>query len=221
MRTDSQLRRSEAIDFMVVGNTVEAVARWKEIQPESLSAGEAVLYALSCIDSGSEDAPAMIDRVRRFHPLEGDALHAAYLHRQQKIGESIQTLHKLLVALRADSTPHPFVIRPCLTMIPALVQAQPPATPLLFDGLSQPFALMGYEEQRVATSAELASYLPAEAAIGSVAALEPNFPWTVEYLTLRARVYRQVGDWRATVAESDLAEFLAREPDRAVFPGSK
>ncbi|HUE71630.1 MAG TPA: fused MFS/spermidine synthase, partial [Pirellulaceae bacterium] len=217
-RTEGQKRRSEPIEMVVVGATAGAAAKWKEFSPESLSAGEVLLYAIACVDCLSEDAPALIDRVRAFHPLEADALQAAHLHRQGKLDESVEALHKLLVALRSDPTPHPFVIRPALTMIPALAMAQPLAAPVLLDGLHRPFSLMGYEEQRLTVSAQLAQYLVPQAAVGAVAASEPYPFWTLEHLTLRARIYRQAGDGRAALAEADLAEFLSHEPDRVVLP---
>ena len=216
--TEGARKRAEPIEMLIQGDTAGAAARWKEAPLSELSEVEKLLFAVASVDSRGDKAAELIEHVRKFHALNADALHALSLYRQGKANESASALHKVLVALRDDATAHPFVIRPCLAMVPPLVTAQPQAASLLLDGFQKPFALMAFEEQRLGIVAQLASYLPPQAAVGAIAMLEPNVPWKIEYLDLRARIYRQAGDQRAAIAEADMAEFLSREPDPVVLP---
>ena len=219
--TEGARKRAEPIELVMRGNTAGAAARWKNSPPESLSRGEVVLSAIACVDAKTEDAPAWIERVRAFQPLEAAALQAVYLHGQGKHFESAQALHRVFLAMRVDPMPHPFVLRPCLAMVPALLSADPQSAPLLFEGLEKPFSLMAFEEQRLGTVAQLSTYLSPPLSVRAVAALEPHIPWNIDYLALRARVYRQAGDRRTAVAEAELMEFLSREPDRIVLPPTR
>jgi hypothetical protein len=98
-----------------------------------------------------------------------------------------------------------------------VARTQPETAPLLFEALGQPLSVMGYEELRLGTTAELASILVPRAAVGVIEAFEPNVPWNYEFLSLRARVYRELNHPRADVARRDLNEFLSYAPDQQVL----
>jgi predicted membrane-bound spermidine synthase len=216
-RTDGQRRRAEPIALVIDGNSAGAVARWSEFAPAEFSASELLLYAAAAADLADERAPDLIERVRQFHVLEADALSAVYFQRQGKTIESAEMLCRLFVFLRDDPTPHPFTIRPCLLLVGAVARTQPETAPLLYEALGQPLSVMGYEELRLGTTAEVASILVPKAAVGVIEAFEPNVPWNYEFLSLRARVYRELNHPRAEAARRDLSDFVSYAPDQQVL----
>jgi hypothetical protein len=82
----------------------------------------------------------------------------------------------------------------------------------MFDAMGQPFAVHGLEDVRLLTRAALTRQLDfAGLCAGAVGALEPDVPWNDGFLQLRRDCYQASGSPRLSIANRELAEFLAAQ----------
>lgn len=209
-RTGEQQILFRVFERFGAGDTAAALAAWRSLGREPRSAIERHVLALSLADTGDEGALAQIEAFRAAQPVDADILLARWLYRRGRYDEALAPLEAALVGLRTD--PWPSFIDAALDWSLQIAERRPQAAQRLFDLLVPPFAVHRSDMRRLNTLAGLLRYMnEAPACAGLVGPLEPYIPWTRDWLSLRLRCYRAVGDARAAEAEADLRQFLTQE----------
>jgi hypothetical protein len=81
----------------------------------------------------------------------------------------------------------------------------------LLQALQEPFAALYADDQRREAAYLVASQVSPQDTVPLVESYEPNVPWELSFLELRADVYRKTRQRLAGRAQSDLALFLRNE----------
>ena len=81
----------------------------------------------------------------------------------------------------------------------------------LLPALQEPFAALYADEQRRVAAYLVASQVAPQDTVPLVESYEPNVPWELRFLKLRADVYGKTRHRLAGKAQSDLALFLQNE----------
>ena len=158
--------------------------------------------------AGDASAEGHIEALRKWQPIEADALLGILRWRQRRLPESAQLLQSAFVRYRENPWPLPRVMDSAIT---ALLQLSvvPSLAPAVLDALSQRFAGYQLDEAR-RTSYLLAAYQSTRCGNPTLMALqefEPNVPWNLNALQMRAECYEQAGLALAEQARADLQKF--------------
>ena len=100
------------------------------------------------------------------------------------------------------------VIDGALNLARELAARHPPAAPRLVAALSEPFAVLARNDNRLAILLRIAPAAGPQAVVEVMRTLEPDVPWDRFTLMQRLAAYRAVGDPLAVRAADDLAAYL-------------
>jgi hypothetical protein len=81
----------------------------------------------------------------------------------------------------------------------------------LDDLLSSRFSASLLDEDRALARLTIAQNRGAAAVAAAIQPLEPNFPWSGEFLQMRVRAYEETNDPRAALARREAEEFRSQE----------
>ena len=87
--------------------------------------------------------------------------------------------------------------------------------------LSQPFAVLLLNEERLQTRYKVATYLDQSRLEEAIAALEPNVPWRKGLLSRRAKVYDATRNPLAARAHRELEAYLKNEESSPTPPSTE
>jgi spermidine synthase len=83
----------------------------------------------------------------------------------------------------------------------------------LYEQLRQPFSVYVLDQKRLGAALEIASHVDFQQLCAeALHPLEPYVPWNREFLSNRARCYRETAHPLAAQAQADLDAFLSNEP---------
>jgi len=183
--------------------------RWKPVNTAELAA-----VAESLAASTDELAIPYINVLRRFQPIEADALMARLREHQLKPAEAATYLRSALVAYRSNPWPSQNLVGRTLDSVPYVVRADRSTGPMLYDALSQPYAAGQWWDARgvyrVAAAREAEGCGPNT--VAALKALEPEVPWRDWLLKLRRDCYAKSNLSAYDAAVDDYEEWLAGEP---------
>jgi hypothetical protein len=226
--------RVSAKEAFVKGDLEQALKCWRKQPQEAADLVELLLLAEGLADLGDDLALRYADSLRLWEAGEADAVAARYFWRKRQEEQAALLLGRCLDRWQRDPWALPDFIERTVGLV-QIVGAQAGSSKIaeqLFKQLETPLAVYVADMDRTVARLEIALRLDRE---GSnhftrdlVAEVEPNVPWTHQFLLVRARSYRAAGDPKlAAAAAHDLALFeqnqarAARQEGPAVPAGSE
>jgi hypothetical protein len=213
--TAAQKARAEVFRHYWHAETAATVAAWERAGYAPVFPTEVSVLSLCYADVGSEKARPLLDRLRKFQPVEADIIEAYFHARRKQYGPAAASLCRSLIGLRQDPWVLSHVVElvfPTALDIAAHDRSQ---AARLCAALDQPFALRLCQDDRQITMAAIAQMLGPRVYAESLAGLEPYVPWQEQLLKQRATVYRAIHHPLAEAAEEEWQAFLRdAEADR-------
>jgi len=197
----------------LAGDTGRAVAAWRALGGEPVTATDRVLRAEALAEVGDAAAEEDLRVIRTWQPVEADALLARLRLRQGRTEEAAAAMESALVAYRTAPWPAPSIMRGALTVAEQIAAQGRSAAQRMLAALSEPFAVRALDELRMEARVSIARRQPLDARCGELLApLEPWVPWTLEVLTFRRACAEAHHPEQLARAEADLESFLAEQP---------
>ena len=138
-------------------------------------------------------------------------IEGIFLFQRGRRREASQTLAKAFVGLRQDPWAVFDVTHKAIEVAAGLASRDAACARQLLPALQEPFAALYADEQRRVAAYLVASQVTPQDTVPLVESYEPNVPWELRFLELRADVYRKTRHRLAGKAQSDLALFLRNE----------
>lgn len=192
----------------------EAAELWQRSPWEPANSEDLALLALALAETNAPAAEQAAAALRRFEPIEADAILARLRLRQQNLPESRALITRSLLAYRSNPWPLPLVMRSALLTAAEIAMKDPANRGAVVDLLSQQFAAGQLAETRRSMRVALAHEAD-ECGPRTMAALAESEPWPIWRavpLQIRARCYAKANlSELASRADDDLQKFLSYE----------
>ena len=205
------------VDWNAVdANRLERIGGGAPVNLEQLAAEG---YALAV--QGDVRAEEYARTIAGKEPIEAGTILAALRVAQARYEEAAPILREALVRYRTDPWPQPSVMRNAVELALTIGRGSPRRARLMFDALSQPFAVMQQEDHRRFALIELAPLFEGcgTNTLKALRAVEPHPYWDKGTLELRADCYGRANlDDLAGRALEDLNRFEAATPAAVVRP---
>lgn len=211
MPVDMEVRAEAAVNY-VAGNLSGALSKWRFQDRAPSGVTEISIVAEGLAEAGDDAALPLIDRLRRFQPVEASAVLARLRLRQGKRDEAIAALERAFIAFRADPWPSSAVMRRALELAGEVAEGNDAASARLLEAIREPFSVLSVEAAR--RRIELWITDQTSDRRGCAAAwgrFEPDVLWDIESLRSRQSCYEKAGDDRRRAALLDAARFAACE----------
>jgi spermidine synthase len=194
------------------GNFRAAMSSWTEHgRWQPVNSAEIAMLAETSVDTGEGDPIPLLETLRKWEPIEADAIEARLLLRRNDTNGATELLRRAFVAYRSNPWPQPAIMSRALDLAVTLGTLDRASAEVLYDALALPFAAGQLNQSRLETRLTLARKLDdcGPRTIASLRAFEPWVPWDRPTLENRARCYSGAPGERAS---AELAEFIANEP---------
>jgi hypothetical protein len=200
------------------GQFAAALRAWRELGIEPESHFETLLVAESAAQTGDDACLQYLERLRAFDPVDALFVDAIYHHTK---GDAL-TATKLLVRGFEQYRQWPWADSQLVTrsaiVAEMIIRTGDEASVLAIErAFLEPFAAAQAEDRRRFLLTNSAKRLEkggcGPRTIAALLQFEPDTPWTLDYLKIRARCYGQVGHPLAALAKTELESFVAREPE--------
>ncbi|HST30189.1 MAG TPA: fused MFS/spermidine synthase [Chthoniobacterales bacterium] len=216
---DSEQReRAAAYASYLKGDLDGTLSHLHEPKRELSNLYDLRLFGESLAETGQADAMKYVDKLRKFAPVDADAIYAHLLFRRGEFDRATDVLEKVFVRLRADPWLDRSLVQHTLTvaqMTAHLARSSVPAQ-RLFDALSEPFSSYNEDEPRKIALLQIAMILDKDGVSVHTATAaelaEPFVPWQEGFLKTRRDCYKATGNPLLARAERDLQKFNAAEP---------
>ena len=207
----SQAGRLAAWTRYVAGDYSGMIWQWESQPRQARYPTETALLALAYAMKGDYRARSLAEQLQSYNPRESELIEGIFLFQRGRRREASQTLAKAFVDLRQDPWAVFDVTHKAIEVAAALALSDPAYARELLPALQEPFATLYADEQRRVAAYLAASQLTPQDTVPLVESYEPNVPWELRFLELRAQVYRKTQHRLAGRAEADLARFLRNE----------
>lgn len=211
--TGAMAQRMRARQLYQNGQMREALRTWRQ-QPEpgKQPRDEAMLAHLAAA-TGDAAAPALIDAMAQFQPVEALVYRALLADRRGNLDDAVKKMGQAMRAWQTDPWAQPVVMKGAIRWIRAAAKRYPRHLPALVQMLATQAAVASVDAMRSRTYLDLAllSQLP-ELCVAALATFEPNVPWDANALDGRRRCYEEANHPLAEQAADDVRAFLANEP---------
>ena len=206
-------KRAAAQAHYVRGELDAVLTEWRAQPRQPIGLVETVVVATALANQGDDAALQYIEPLRSFEPAEADALLGILRWKQGKLQDASDALVAAFTRYRDEPWPMPSLMARVLDVATQPAKQDKVAGRQLYAAMSQPFSVYIMEEKRAAAALEIAGkvnfqQLCAEA----LEPFEPYVPWNRDFLSSRARCYRETGHVRAAQAQAELNTFLRDEP---------
>jgi spermidine synthase len=209
--------RVDARTLYVAGKLGLAASAWTHQPLPPRNHSELLLRAegLAALGDGVA-AEADIEALRVRHPTEADFVLARLRVAQHRWADAATAMIRGLYELRTDPFADAELTKHAIDSTWDIASAAKQTAPGLIAALALPFAIYIGEESRIYALLSIAR-LDDAALVAALAPMEPDVPWSLEILTARYRVYRELGDPKTQQARADLETFLDGQA-RALVP---
>lgn len=215
----SQAARIRAWTQYVAGDYSGTIWQWESQPRQARYPTETALLALAYAMKGDYKAELLAEQLRSYNPRESQMIDGVFLFARRRNREASQTLAKALAGLRQDPWPVFDVTHMAMRVAAGLALRDPACAGQLLQALQEPFAASYADDQRREAAYLIASQVTPQDTVPLVESYEPNVPWELRFLELRAEVYRKTQHRLAGKAQSDLALFLRNEAaERSSLP---
>jgi hypothetical protein len=160
---------------------------------------------------GDYKAKYLAEQLRSYNPRESEMIEGIFLFQRGRRREASQTLAKAFVGLRQDPWAVFDVTHKAIEVAAGVALSDPAYAQELLPALQEPFAALYADDQRREAAYLVASQVTPQDTAALVESYEPNVPWELRFLELRADVYGKTRHRLAGRAQSDLALFLRNE----------
>ena len=188
--TPAWTRRLKGLGPYWAGDFEEVARRWRSDPWDVVEPLERKLLALSLAYAKDDQAAAMADVVAENAPVDAAILRCLLGVRLGDAGLATSALVSALEGLRTD----PWVLPHLLEILPDLTRVmieQPGVVARIEPLLSEPFAGNVLHDWRTQLRLELVARRDPRQAVRLLSAMEPDTPWTLEWLGLRATLYER------------------------------
>jgi hypothetical protein len=151
-------------------------------------------------------------RLREIAPAEAEAVRARFLWTQEDWEGCLTATTSAFEHYRSDPWALSAVMHRLLAVATDLPSRKESLRGQVCELLAAPFAVALLDEERSIARIAVCRQLEAAKAVEALRPLEPHFPWRLDLLDLRARLYQETGDPRAALARRELEIFSSREP---------
>jgi hypothetical protein len=138
-------------------------------------------------------------------------IRGIFLFARRRVREASQTLATAFVGLRQNPWAVFDVTHKALQVAAGIALHDPARARELLQALREPFAAFYADDERRIAAYLVASQVAPQDAVPFVESYEPNVPWELRFLKIRADVYDKTRHRLAGKAQSDLALFLRNE----------
>jgi spermidine synthase len=219
--------RAAAMSALMRGDPQGAIQYWQNQPKAPADLTELLFMVTAYAEKSMDEAMPYIEEIRKYQPVEADALVAQLRWRQRKGVEAVEALERAFRAYRRDPWPQVDLMRRSLLLAVDLARADPTgnAASRLYDAISEPFCLYIMNDARLRAMVRLG--IVADARMGSartvaaISKMEPHIPWEREFLEVRVAAYDKIGHPLAAQAADDLDQYMLAEPfpfDRDLAP---
>jgi spermidine synthase len=207
---DDLARRRIALSNSNIG---QVAIEWRGHPFAPINSGELALIAEALADVADERAEALAEALRRFRPIDADAVFARLRFRQARLDESVALMQRVFIACRRDPWPTADLIGRLLDLASNVAHTRAYSA-RLHDALEQPFAAGQWEDIR-----KYYRFTMAHDAEGcgprTIRALQQMEPWPVwneSTLRIRRDCYQSVNSPLAARAQRDFESYADAEP---------
>ena len=216
---EAERTRDKAYAQYLAGDLATAVKTFESraMQPESPV--DVTLLAEGLAEMGDLRAVPYIKDLREFEPVEASAAAARLALRRGQVEVAESALVAALVGYRTDPWPSQVSMSHALALADELTLARPDMAPVVFEALSQPFAVAALEEPRRLVRLSVESHGGTfRNCLDALEPFEPHVPWRADVLKYRADCYARMRDPRAPQARADLDAHRAQDVSAAGRP---
>jgi spermidine synthase len=208
----SQAARIRAWTRYLAGDYAGMIREWEAQPRQARYPTETALLALAYAMQGSGKANSLAEQLRSYNPRESEMIRGVFLYfARGRKRETSQTLSQAFVGLRQDPWAVFDVTHNAIQVAAGVALSDPACARELLPALQEPFAALYADDQRRVAAYLVASQVGPQDTVPLLESYEPNVPWELTFLKLRADVYGKTRHRLAGKAESDLALFLRNE----------
>jgi spermidine synthase len=207
----SQATRNRAWTRYLADDYAGMIRQWESQPRQAQYPTETALLALAYAMRGSDKANSLAERLRSYNPREAEMIQGIFLFARGRTREASQTLARAFVGLRQDPWAIFDVTHKAIEVAAGTAMSDPACARELLQSLQEPFAASYADDQRRVAAYLVASQIAPQDTVPLVESYEPNVPWELAFLKLRADVYGKTRHRLAGKAQSDLRLFLRNE----------
>ena len=185
----SQAARIKAWTRYLAGDYWGMIRQWESQPRPARYPTETALLALAYAMRGREEAQSLAEQLRSYNPRESEMIEGILLFRRGRKREASRTLAKAFIGLRQNPWAVFDVTHKAIEVAAGLALSDPAYARELLQALREPFAASYADEQRKIAAYLIASQVAPQDAVPLVESYEPNVPWELRFLKLRADVY--------------------------------
>ncbi len=206
-----QAARIRAWTRYLAGDYAGMIRQWESQPRQARYPTETALLALAYAMRGNQEAISLGEQLRAFNPRESQMIQGIFLLARRHKREASWTLAKAFVGLRQDPWAVFDVTHKAMEVAAGVALSDPTCAGELLQALQEPFAALYADEQRREAAYLVASRVAPQERVPLVESYEPDVPWDLTFLKLRADAYGKTGHRLAGKAQSDLALYLRNE----------
>jgi hypothetical protein len=210
----SQAARIRAWTRYLAGDYSGMIWQWESQPRQARYPTETALLALAYALNGNDYAQSLAEQLRSYNPRESEMIQGIFLLARGRKREASQTLARALAGLRQDPWPVFDVTHMAIEVAAGVALSDSTYAPELLQALQEPFAASYADDLRRKAACLVASQVAPQDRVLVVESYEPNVPWELTFLKVRADVYNKTQHPLAGKAQSDLALFLRNETVR-------
>jgi hypothetical protein len=207
----SQAARIRAWTRYLAGDYAGMIRQWESQPRRARYPTETALLALAYAMKGDHEAIALAEQLRVFNPRESQMIEGIFLLARRHKPAASLTLAKAFAGLRQDPWALFDVTHKAIEVAAGVALSDPACAGELLQALQEPFAALYADDQRREAAYLVASRVAPQDRVPLVESYEPNVPWDLTFLKVRADAYGKTGHRLAARAQSDLALFLRNE----------
>ncbi|HKF45551.1 MAG TPA: fused MFS/spermidine synthase, partial [Thermoanaerobaculia bacterium] len=178
---------------------------------EPQGALELAMVGEALADAGDPRILTVVQALEPVESAEAQAILARYLWTRNDWQGCFKATKAAFERYRKDPWPDAALMKRLLAIAASLPSKDPSLAGPLDELLASRFSVNLLDEDRNLARLTIAQNRGPSAVSEALQPLEPNFPWSGEFLQLRARAYQETNDPRAEMARREAEEFRSRE----------
>jgi spermidine synthase len=219
-----RIRQRALIHYYREDNLEAARVVWAQQSEPPADQNEVAMVADIQATAGAPEAVSTIERLREFHAGEADVMLAELRFAQRDYDGAATALERAFATFRRDPWALPRFTQKGVARAQLLGASNPGVAQRMIAALREPFAVKVADHRRRVAVAFLTSNVDFKALCAdAIGALEPNVPWSGDFLALRRDCYAETGSTRLAAATRELNEYLSMEglPLNAGVPATR
>ncbi|MBI3184506.1 MAG: fused MFS/spermidine synthase [Myxococcales bacterium] len=182
-------------------------SRWEPQGPVEL-----LVVADLLASSADEEALGYLERLRPLLPVDADLLLGTLRLGQGRHDAAADALLAAFASHRENPWASGWVVSRSLRAAVSIAEKKPELGRRLYQALSEPFAAMASDEDRLKARVYIAKAVGDDLCASALAPFEPDAPWHRTLLAYRVKCYQQQGSPLLAAAQADLDAFIEEQP---------